>query len=73
MINLKTKIIETTDKGQCVKVTKYKTKHTSSLEHICAINVLVRAVMDNEDDMSITELCKLIKENYKISIEEEGE
>jgi hypothetical protein len=29
--------------------------------------------MDNEDDMSITELCKLIKENYKISIKEEGE
>jgi uncharacterized membrane protein YjjP (DUF1212 family) len=73
MINLKTKIVKTTDEGQCVKVTKYKVKHTSTLEHICAINLLVRAIMDNEDDMSITELCKLIKENYKTLIKEEGE
>jgi len=64
MIKLKTKEIGYTDDSVFIEVKEYKTKNTSTLEHICAIGVLVSAIMDNDDDLTIDKLCKLIKSNY---------
>lgn len=70
MIKLKTKIVGKDEDNQYVKCTQYKTKHTNSLEHIVAIGILVEAIMDNQEDMTITELCKIIKNNYKFCKED---
>ena len=65
MIKLKTKIIENNEDGQLIELKTYKCKHTTTAEHIMVISVLVNAIMENDDDMSITKLCKLIKSNYE--------
>lgn len=65
MIKLKTKIIGYDDKNQYVKVTNYKANHSNTIEHLCAINVLVESIIKNDEDMNIDKLCRLIKSNYK--------
>lgn len=71
MINLKTKIVGKDEESTFIQCKKYKAKHTNTLEHICAIDVLVRAIMENDKDMSISKLCKLIKDNYNTHKNEE--
>ncbi len=65
MIKLKTRIINCDEHGQFIEIKSYKTKHTSTAEHLCAINLLVDRIIDNEDCMTIDKLCKIIKTNYK--------
>ena len=65
MIKLHTKIIKNLDDNQLVELKKYKHKHTTTAEHILAIGVLVNGIMENDKNMSITKLCKLIKGNYE--------
>ena len=72
MINIKTKIINADEEYQYVAIKKYKTKHTTTAEHICLIDTLVKAIIDNDEDMNINKVCKLIKENYN-KVDEEGE
>ena len=64
MIKLKTKIVGKDEESMFIQCQKYRTKNTNTLEHVCAIDILVCAIMDNDEDMTITKLCKLIKENY---------
>lgn len=64
MISIKTKIVGEDGNYQYIKLKKYKTKHTNTMEHLCLIDVLVKSILDNEEKMSINKLCKLIKENY---------
>lgn len=71
MINIKTKIVSTDEECQYIEVKKYKTKHTTTAEHLCIINTLISAIIDNDKDMSINKVCKLIKENYNKFIEGE--
>ena len=66
MIKLKSKIIKTDDKNQYVRIKTYKAKNTSTAEHICVINTLITSILDNDDSISLNELCKIIKENQKI-------
>lgn len=73
MIKLKVDTVGYTDDSQFVKVKQYKAKHTTTLEHICAIGVLTEAIMDNDKNMTIEKLCKLIKSNYETSLESESE
>lgn len=70
MINIKAKIVGYDDDSQFVKIMKYKTKNTNTAEHLCVINTLVTAILDNQPDMTMTELVKLIKQNYKKSMED---
>ena len=65
MIKLKVDTVGYAEDSQFVEVKKYKVKHTTTLEHICAIGVLTEAIMDNDENMTIDKLCKLIKSNYK--------
>lgn len=71
MIKLKVKTIYHDEEGSIVEIKKYKTKKTNTLEHLVAINVMVEAILDNDENMNINELCKLIKENFKESKNEE--
>lgn len=73
MIKLKVDTVGCTDDSQFIKVKKYKVKHTTTLEHICAIGILTKAIMNNDESMTIDKLCKLIKSNYKTSLESENE
>ena len=73
MIKLKVDTVGYTDDSQFVEVKQYKAKHTTTLEHICAIGILTEAIMDNDETMTIDKLCKLIKSNYKASLESESE
>lgn len=70
MIKLKTKIVGKNEDSQFVKIEQYKTKNTNTIEHICVIDTLVYAIMDNDENMTIDKLCKLIKSNYKIHLKE---
>lgn len=70
MIKIVTQIVGENEDSQFVEIKKYKVKHTNTLEHICAIDTLVCAIMDNEENMTIDKLCKLIKSNYKTHLEE---
>ena len=70
MIRLKTRIVGHDDKSQFIQVIKYKTKHTTTAEHICAINTLITAILDNDKNMTINKLTTLIKDNYKKSMED---
>ena len=72
MIKLKTKIVGYDDENQYVKIKKYKAKHTTTAEHLCVIDFLIHKIMENQKDMTITKLIKLINENYKVS-KEKGE
>ena len=65
MLKLKVKTIGYDEDSQFVEVKNYKVKNTNTLEHICAIGVLVNAIMNNDEDITISELCKIIRENYK--------
>ena len=71
MITLKTKIVGRDDESQFVEIKSYKTKHTTTAEHICAINTLITAILDNDKNMTINKLTTLIKDNYKKSMEVE--
>ena len=71
MIKLKVDTVGYTNDSQFVEVKQYKTKHTTTLEHICAIGILTEAIIDNDKNMTIEKLCKLIKSNYKASLESE--
>lgn len=73
MLKLKVKNVGMTEDSQFIKIQQYKTKHTNTGEHICAIGVLVNAIMENDEDMSISKLCNLIKDNYKQSLKEREE
>lgn len=73
MIKLKTKIVGMDEENSYVQCQKYIAKHTNTLEHICAIDILVCSIMDNDEDMTINKLCKLIKENYYEHILEKGD
>lgn len=73
MIKLKVDTVGYTDDSQFVEIKKYKVKHTTTLEHICAIDILIKAIMNNDESMTIDKLCKLIKSNYKTSLESESE
>lgn len=73
MIKLKVDTVGYTNDSQFVEVKQYKVKHTTTLEHICAIGILTEAIMDNDENMTIEKLCKLIKSNYKASLESESE
>ena len=73
MIKLKVDTVGYTNDSQFVEVKQYKTKHTTTLEHICAIGILTEAIIDNDKNMTIEKLCKLIKTNYKASLESESE
>lgn len=66
MISIKTKIEGTDEQYQYVSIKKYKCKNSTTAEHLCLVNALVDAILDNNDDMSINDVCKMIKENYKI-------
>ena len=72
MIKLKVDTVGYTDDSQFLEVKQYKVKNTTTLEHICAIGVLIEAIMDNDENMTIEKLCKLIKSNYKASLEMES-
>ena len=71
MIKIKTKITGTDEQYQYVNVVKYKTKNTTAAEHLCLINVLIDSILDNDEDLNINDVCKLIKNNYKTLKEEE--
>ena len=64
MINIKTKIVDTDEEYQYIEIKKYKVKNTTTAEHLCLINTLVDSIIENDEDMSINKICKLIKENY---------
>lgn len=70
MIKLKVDTVGYNEDSQFIEIKQYKVKHTSTLEHICIIDTLVSAILDNEDSMSIDKLCKLIKLNYKKHLRE---
>lgn len=71
MIKLKVKTIGYDEEGAYVEVRDYKAKKTNTLEHLVAINVMVETILDNDENMNINKLCKLIKENFKESKNEE--
>lgn len=70
MIKIKVDTVGYNEDSQFVEIKKYKIKHTTTLEHICVIGVLTKAIMDNDEDMTIDKLCKLIKSNYKVMLKE---
>lgn len=73
MLKLKTKITECDDGYQYIEVKDYKAKHTNTLEHICAIECLIQKIIENDEDMTITKVCKLIKDTYKAMTEAKEE
>lgn len=73
MIKLHTKIVGYDDDSGYIQCKKFDIKKTNTLEHICAIHLLVSSIMDNDKNMTINRLCEIIKENYKKDLESEDE
>ena len=68
MIKIETRIVGKDEENQYVEIKKYRVKHTTTAEHLCCIDVLVRAILDKDENMNINELFKLIKANVKETI-----
>ena len=65
MIKIKTKYGKETDDFEL----NYHCKKSHTMEHLCLIERLVYIILKNDEDMTVNEIFKLVKEMRKINEE----